>query len=346
MRNRDPRGRFRRNIKPQKEEETSTQKAIETKTEILAEETVEQNLEPGNTIHQQTQNLGDPALDDTVDPEKIQALLRNPNSVISQIATTAVTSKAIRSSKRPIGDNASDKKNPERWDFTPSPKKDKIVYTILGNPFTMGGRGRDLHGELHIENEGEEQAENELPPKTTFGFPILDLVQNVSMKNIPLSALPTFHGKNSEDPDVFLFEFDILCKSYNYLQDAHKLKLFPATLKDSALRWFMSLGEYSIRSWEDMKAKFLKKYQDYCRTKDSRNDIFKMQQQDEESLEDFLERFTYTLQKSKYNDLQDEAIKTLFLKGVLEEYIDTFNLMASGDIYQKNFEAISELCRT
>jgi hypothetical protein len=71
-----------------------------------------------------------------------------------------------------------------------------------------------------------------------------------------------------------------------------------------------------------------------------------MQKQDEEILEDFLERFTYTLQKSKYNDLQDEAIKTLFLKGVLEEYIDTLNLMASGDIYQKNFEAISELCRT
>jgi hypothetical protein len=53
-----------------------------------------------------------------------------------------------------------------------------------------------------------------------------------------------------------------------------------------------------------------------------------MQQQDEESLEDFLERFTYTLQKSKYNDLQDEAIKTLFLKGVSDEYIDTLNLMA------------------
>jgi hypothetical protein len=346
MRNRDPRGRFRKNTKPQKEEETSTQRVIETETEILAEETVEQNLELGNTIHQQTENLGDPALDDTVDPEKIHDLLRNPNSVISQITTTAVTSKAIRSSKRPTGDKTSDKKNPERWDFTPSPKKDRIVYTILGNPFTMGERGRDLHGELHIENEGEEQAENELPQETTFGFPILDLVQNVTMKNIPLLALPTFHGKHSEDPDVFLFEFDILCRSYNYLQDAHKLKLFPATLKDSALHWFMSLGEYSIRSWEDMKTKFLKKYQDYCRTKESQNDIFKMQQQDEESLEDFLERFIFTFQKSKYNDLQDEAVKTLFLKGVLEEYIDTLNLMALGDIYQQIFETISELCRT
>ena len=128
MRNRDPRGRFTKNIKPQKEEETSTQKAKEIETEILAEETVQQILEPGSTIYQQTQNLGDPDLDDTVDPEKIQAFLRNSNPEVSQITTTAVTLKAIGPSRRPIGDKTADKKNPERWDFTPSPKKDKIVF--------------------------------------------------------------------------------------------------------------------------------------------------------------------------------------------------------------------------
>jgi hypothetical protein len=94
MRNKDPRGRFRGGTKQQKGE-TSTQKAIESETEIQAEETIEQNLEPGNTIQQQTQNPGDPALDDTVDLEKIQSLLGNPNSVVSQITTTIVESKAI-----------------------------------------------------------------------------------------------------------------------------------------------------------------------------------------------------------------------------------------------------------
>ena len=174
MRNRDHRGRFRGNTKQQKEE-TSTQKAIDTETEILAEETVEQILEPGSTIHQQTQNLGDPALDDTVDPEKIQALLRNPNSIVSHINNKAVTLKAIGPSRRPIGDKTTDKKNPERWDFTPSPKKDRIAYTILGNPFTMGERRGNIHEELHIENEAEGQAENEVASETTFGFPILDV---------------------------------------------------------------------------------------------------------------------------------------------------------------------------
>ena len=85
------------------------------------------------------------------------------------------------------------------------------------------------------------------------------------MKNIPPFSLPTFYGKRNEDLDTFLFKFDILCRSYNYLQDAKKLKLFPATLKDSNLRWFMGLGEYSIKTWEYMKTSFLRKYQEYCR---------------------------------------------------------------------------------
>jgi hypothetical protein len=85
------------------------------------------------------------------------------------------------------------------------------------------------------EEEGNAAIETE-----TFWFPILDISRNISMKNIPLSSLPTFRGMLTEDPELFLFEFDILCRSYNYLDDAQKLKLFPATMKDSALKWFIS----------------------------------------------------------------------------------------------------------
>ena len=110
----------------------------------------------------------------------------------------------------------------------------------------------EYHDEVrNDEGEGENQTE------TTFRFPILGTAKDVNMNNIPPSSLPTFYGKSNEDADTFLFEFDILCRSYNYLQDAHKLKLFPDTLKDFALRWFMGLGEYSIMTWEDMKTTFL-----------------------------------------------------------------------------------------
>ena len=85
-----------------------------------------------------------------------------------------------------------------------------------------------------------------------FGFPILYLRPNVNMKNIPPLVLPYFHWLVTKDPNLLLFEFNILCRSYNYFNDAHKLKLFYATLKYFALRWFMGLGEGSILNWEGM----------------------------------------------------------------------------------------------
>ena len=79
----------------------------------------------------------------------------------------------------------------------------------------------------------------------------------MTRKNISPSILPNFHGLRSEDPETFLFEFEVLCRSYDYLHDAQKLKLFPATLKYVTLKWFMSLGINSIRTWEQMKNTFL-----------------------------------------------------------------------------------------
>lgn len=79
-----------------------------------------------------------------------------------------------------------------------------------------------------------------------------------------MASLPIFYGKSSKDPDAFLFEFNIVCRNYNYYDDAYKLKLFPATLKDATLRWFMSLGQHIIYTWDDMRSVFLKKYQDFC----------------------------------------------------------------------------------
>ena len=106
--------------------------------------------------------------------------------------------------------------------------------------------------------EEEERVVNEeQEDEQTFRFPVLDLTHNINMKNINLSILPTFHWMSTEDPDAFLFKFDILCWSYNYINDAQKLKLFLATLKDASLRWFMGLGECTIRTWEQMKNSFL-----------------------------------------------------------------------------------------
>ena len=74
------------------------------------------------------------------------------------------------------------------------------------------------------------------PSIMVFPIRIMEEVTTKSMKNIPSTPLPQFYGKSHKDPNAFLFEFKVLCKSYDYLKDAHKLKLFPSTLKDTTLR--------------------------------------------------------------------------------------------------------------
>ena len=94
-------------------------------------------------------------------------------------------------------------------------------------------------------------------------FPIKDIDGSVHMKNIPPSFLPKFHSLRSEDPETFLFEFEIVCRSYGYLLKTQKLRLFLETLKDSVLKWFMVLGTNSMRSWNDMQNIFIEKYKNH-----------------------------------------------------------------------------------
>ncbi len=60
---------------------------------------------------------------------------------------------------------------------------------------------------------------------STLQYPVVDSAANVPMKAIPLQHILTFHGLTSEDPDAFLFEFDVLCRGYDYTTDPQNLKL-------------------------------------------------------------------------------------------------------------------------
>ena len=109
------------------------------------------------------------------------------------------------------------------------------------------GENEDHDEVRNEEGEGENRTE------ATFGFPILDTMHDVTMKNIPPSSLPTFYGKINEDTDTFLFKFDVLNRNYGYTMNLQKLKIFLSTLKGATLRWFMGLGVSTINLWNEMK---------------------------------------------------------------------------------------------
>ena len=73
------------------------------------------------------------------------------------------------------------------------------------------------------------------------------------MNNISHLVLPHVHGNSTDGLVEFLFEFDILCRSYDYTSHDQKLKKFPSTLKDNFLCWFMSLGNEMVGTWDQMK---------------------------------------------------------------------------------------------
>ena len=77
-----------------------------------------------------------------------------------------------------------------------------------------------------MENNVEEIDGNDDNEEDPLVFSIQDNDINVHMKNIPPSFLPKFHGLRSEDPETFLFEFEIVCRSYGYLLKNQKLRLF------------------------------------------------------------------------------------------------------------------------
>lgn len=136
------------------------------------------------------------------------------------------------------------------------------VHNVDDGEFRIGGgRGRGGNRGGGGGQGGGRGGRGEPNP---YGFPVFDEDTIATMKNISPSILPNFHGLRHEDPKTFLFEFEGICRTYGYLLNPQKLKLFPETLKGGALKWFMGLGIHTIRTWDEMKNVFLKKYRDYC----------------------------------------------------------------------------------
>ena len=62
-------------------------------------------------------------------------------------------------------------------------------------------------------------------------------------------------------------------------------------------------------------------------------------------MEEYLEIFLYNLQKSKFTSLTSDIIRTIFLKGIQDEYLDVINVMGKWDVSYLPFDEITELCQ-
>lgn len=89
----------------------------------------------------------------------------------------------------------------------------EVIREVEGMGDNNGGNIGGIGGNNGAEHERALVQQNN---PITFEFPIAHSIEDAPMKNIPHSALPIFRGLTVEDPDMFLFEFDVLCHSYDY----------------------------------------------------------------------------------------------------------------------------------
>ena len=104
--------------------------------------------------------------------------------------------------------------------------------------------------EVDQENPSAKRVMVEEEKPEVYEFPIRETSDQVRMKNINPTTFPNFHDLTTKDPNTFLFEFEVVYRTYDYVLNAQKLKIFPSIFKDSSFMWFMSLKGNSIKSWE------------------------------------------------------------------------------------------------
>jgi hypothetical protein len=67
-----------------------------------------------------------------------------------------------------------------------------------------------------------------------------------------------------------------------------------------------------------MKDTFMERYKVYCKSKDTREDIFRMTQEKSETLHDFEERFQISYKRYHSCTIDDDSLKPVLLRGERE----------------------------
>lgn len=93
-----------------------------------------------------------------------------------------------------------------------------------------------------------------------------------------------------------------------------------------------------------MESAFLYKYQSYYRVSNRKEELFKLRQNEDESLEDYLDRFIFLSKQWSKEAISLEILKTIFLKGLDEDARRSLDLMGKGDVSQIGLDDIIELC--
>jgi len=88
-----------------------------------------------------------------------------------------------------------------------------------------------------------------------------------------------------------------------------------------------------------MQQSINKRYKDYCRSEDAKEEIFRMILEHDESLEYYEERFQLSYERAGCT-LDLESLKLVLLRGIREDLLETLNMLSGREIYKLAYDDI------
>ena len=162
---------------------------------------------------------------------------------------------------------------------------------------------------------------------------------NFEIKPNTIQMLPSFYGRNHEDPYRHVDEFLEICTTFklnNLTDDAVRLRLFPFSLKDKAKEWLYSLEPESITSWAKMQHDFLKKYFPIGKTNQMRDAVTTFTQQPIEQFHESWDRLKDLLRKCPHHAVPRWQLVQRFYRGLTEQNRHLVDASCGGSFLLKN----------
>ena len=155
-----------------------------------------------------------------------------------------------------------------------------------------------------------------------------------------------FHGLPNEDPYAHLanyIEISNTIKIAGVPKDVIRLNLFSFSLADEAKKWLQSFKGNSLKTWEEVVEKFLKKYFPESKTAEGKAAISSFHQFLNESLSEALERFHGLLPKTSTYGFIEPIQLNIFIDGLRPQSKQLLDSSAGGKIKLKTLEEAMEL---
>ena len=147
-----------------------------------------------------------------------------------------------------------------------------------------------------------------------------------------------FHGLPNEDPYAHLATYIEICNTVKIAgvpEDAIRLNLFSFSLAGEAKRWLQSFKGNSLKTWEEVVKKFLKKYFPESKTVEGKATISLFHQFPDESLSEALERFHGLLRKTPTHGFTEPIQLNIFIDGLRLQSKQLLDASAGGKIKLK-----------